>query len=131
MAAPHDTHSPDSIPGPSLERRSSTRHAVDSRATLLLVKSGIPMSGRILNLSLGGCQIRMEQRFNVGIFVRVEAEFYLQGQSFRVGGVSQTILDAFTIGIRFLDLSARRQEQLAELIAEIEEAEAEGHATGD
>ena len=111
------------------ERRTSSRHAVDTRATLLLVKSGIAMSGRIHNLSLGGCQIRMEERFNVGIYVRIEAQFYLRGLPFRVGGVSQVIADKFTIGIRFLDLSPRSRERLTELIAEIEEAKAPSSAT--
>lgn len=109
------------------DRRSSSRHAVDTRANLLLVKTGITMAGRILNLSLGGCQIRMEERFNVGIYVRVEAEFFLHGLPFRVGGVSQAIVDKFTIGIRFLDMSERRRHQLAELMEEIAEAKAEGH----
>jgi hypothetical protein len=98
---------------------------VDTRANLLLVKTGITMPGRILNLSLGGCRIRMEERFNVGIYVRVEAEFYLHGLPFRVGGVSQAILDKHTIGVRFLDLSSSRREQLTELIEEIAEAETE------
>jgi len=108
-------------PVKSRDRRASSRHAVDTRAKLLLVKTGITMTGRILNLSLGGCQIRMEECFNVGIYVRIEAEFYLHGLPFRVGGVSQAIMDKFTIGIRFLDLSTRRREQLEELMAEIAE----------
>ncbi len=99
---------------------------MDTRANLLLVKTGITMSGRILNLSLGGCRIRTEERFDVGIYVRVEAEFYLHGLPFRVGGVSQAILDKHTIGVRFLDLSARRREQLSELMEEIGGATAEG-----
>jgi hypothetical protein len=106
-----------------LDRRSHGRHAVDTSARLLLVKSAISMPGRILNLSLGGCRIRTDERFQVGIFVRIEAEFYLHGLPFRVAGVSQAILDRNTIGIRFLDLSDRRREQLTELIAEIAEAE--------
>lgn len=115
-----------SAPAAAKERRSSSRHPVDTRANLLLVKTGITMAGRILNLSLGGCQIRMEERFNVGIYVRVETEFFLHGLPFRIGGVSQAIIDKFTIGIRFLDMSERRRHQLAELIEEIAEAKAEG-----
>lgn len=107
---------------PQTERRAQSRHAVNTQARLLLVKAGISMSGRILNLSLGGCRIRTEKQFNVGIYVRVEAEFYLHGLPFRVGGVSQAIQDKNTIGVRFLDMSDRRRKQLTELIAEIEEA---------
>jgi c-di-GMP-binding flagellar brake protein YcgR len=112
------------------ERRAQSRHTVDTSAKLLLVKTAISMSGRIVNLSLSGCRIRTDERFNVGIYVRVEAEFYLHGLPFRVGGVSQAILDKNTIGVRFLDTSDRRRAQLAELIAEIDEAAALGLAPG-
>jgi c-di-GMP-binding flagellar brake protein YcgR len=112
------------------ERRSQSRHAVDTSAKLLLIKAAISMPGRILNLSLGGCRIRTEERFNVGIYVRVEAEFYLHGLPFRVGGVSQAILDKNTIGVKFLDMSERRREQLAELMTEIAEAAALEPAAG-
>jgi c-di-GMP-binding flagellar brake protein YcgR len=110
------------------DRRASNRHAVDTRANLILVKSAISMSGCILNLSLGGCRVRTDERFNVGIYTRLEAEFFLHGLPFRVGGVSQAILDKNTIGIRFLDMSDRRRDQLAELMAEIAEAEGSAHA---
>ncbi len=106
-------------------RRSDQRMAVDSRVQLLLVKAGIVMPGHILNLSLGGCRLRTEQPFNVGIYVRVEAEFYLRGLPFRLAGVSQTILDKHTIGLRFLDMSDRKRDQLVELISEIESTELE------
>lgn len=106
------------------ERRSHDRHAVDTSVRLLLIRSAIAMSGRIANLSLGGCRIRTDERFNVGIFVRVETEFYLHGLPFRIAGVSQAIQDRNTIGIRFLDMSERCRAQLVELIAEIEEAHA-------
>jgi hypothetical protein len=101
------------------ERRAHPRHAVDARATLLLVNAGICMPGRVENLSLGGCRIRTEAPFKVGIYVRVEAEFHLQGLPFRVGGVSQAIVDKNTVGIRFLDMSERKREQLRGLIAEL------------
>lgn len=110
---------PSAVPS---DRRSHSRLAVDTSAKLLLVKTGIQMPGRIQNLSLGGCRIRTNDRFQVGIYVRVEAEFYLHGLPFRVGGVTQAIIDKHTIGVRFLDLSDRRREQLTELIAEIAEA---------
>lgn len=110
------------------DRRASNRHTVDTRANLILVKSAISMSGCILNLSLGGCRVRTDERFNVGIYTRLEAEFFLHGLPFRVGGVSQAILDKNTIGIRFLDMSDRRRDQLAELMAEIAEAEGRVHA---
>jgi hypothetical protein len=116
------THANPQAPKRPAERRSQSRHAVDTSAKLLLIKTAISMPGRILNLSMGGCRIRTDERFNVGIYVRVEAEFYLHGLPFRVGGVSQAILDPNTIGVRFVDMSERRRDLLAELIAEIAEA---------
>lgn len=122
------THANPPAPKRPAERRSQSRHAIDTSAKLLLIKTAISMPGRILNLSMGGCRIRTDERFNVGIYVRVEAEFYLHGLPFRVGGVSQAILDKNTIGVRFVDMSDRRREQLAELIAEIAEAALEPSA---
>jgi len=103
------------------ERRQHARHGVDTRVNLTLIRGAITMPGCILNLSQGGCRLRTDEHFNVGIYTRVEAEFYLHGLPFRLAGVSQAILDKNTIGIRFLDMSERKRAQLTELIAEIEE----------
>jgi len=111
------------LPATPADRRSHSRHQVDSTANLLLVKTGITMSGRIMNLSQGGCRIRTDEPFNVGIYVRIETEFYLHGLPFRLAGVSQAILDKNTIGIRFLDMSDRKRKQLTELISELPEVE--------
>jgi len=108
------------------EKRAHGRHPVDTRARLLLVKTNISMAGHIVNLSQGGCRLRTDERFSVGIFVRVETEFYLHGLPFRLGGVTQAIMDKHTIGVRFLDMSDRTREQLTTLITEIEEATASG-----
>jgi hypothetical protein len=105
---------------PGRERRNQGRRPVDTTATIFLVNVASRISGRILNLSLGGCRIRTKERFPVGIFTRVETEFHLEGLPFRLAGVIQTIQDRFSVGIRFLDMSERKREQLVELIAEID-----------
>ena len=104
---------------PRLERRAHTRHTLNTSANSILIKTGTVLRGRVVDLSLGGCRIRLDARFDLGIFIRVETEFYLKGVALRIGGVSQTILDQNTIGIRFLDLSDRRRRQLSDLIAEL------------
>jgi hypothetical protein len=101
------------------ERRTQSRHEVDTSATILLVNIASRLPGRILNLSLGGCRIRTDDRFPVGIYTRVETEFHLEGLPFRLGGVVQAIQDRHNVGIRFLDTSDRKREQLEQLIAEI------------
>jgi len=124
VAAPAKSPAAPVPPATPADRRSHRRHAVDTSVRLLLIKAGICMPGQIVNLSPGGCRIRTQAQFKVGIYVRVEAEFYLHGLPFRVGGVSQAIMDKNTIGVRFLDVSARKRLQLTELMAEIAEAEA-------
>jgi hypothetical protein len=103
------------------ERRSQARHAVDSRATIYFVDVRAQITGRILDVSLGGCRIRTDDRFPVGIYRRVETEFTFDGLAFRLAGVVQSLHDKFTVGIRFLDMSARKRDQLSDLIAEIDE----------
>jgi len=107
------------------DRRKTLRHEVDTSATIFLVKVGSTLRGRILDLSLTGCRIRTDERFPVGIYTRVETEFRLQGLPFRLGGVTQAIHDRNTVGIRFLDLSDRKREQVSDLIEEIEQMRAD------
>lgn len=110
------------------ERRQQSRHEVDTTATILLVNVGSTLRGRILDLSLTGCRIRTDEHFPVGIYTRVETEFRYQGLPFRLGGVIQAIHDRNTVGIRFLDLSQRKREQVLELISEIDAMRAEQRA---
>lgn len=102
------------------ERRQQSRHEVDTTATIFLVNVASTLRGRILDLSLAGCRIRTDEHFPVGIYTRVEAEFRYQGLPFRLGGVIQAIHNRDTVGIRFLDMSQRKREQLLELIEEID-----------
>ena len=60
----------------------------------------------------------------------------MAGISFRLGGVIQAVhdRDRFNVGIRFLEMSERKREQLAQLIEEIEkmyDEEDRGVAAGD
>jgi hypothetical protein len=110
------------------DRRSQPRYAVDEAATLQFIDVGAQVSGRILDLSMSGCRIRTRERFPVGIYRRVETEFKLDGLPFRLGGVVQSIHDKFTVGIRFLDLSPRKRDQLASLVDEIEAMQQHGGA---
>ncbi|WP_263355920.1 PilZ domain-containing protein [Acidicapsa ligni] len=109
---------------PAKDRRSHSRHAIETGVNLILVKTGTILPGQILDLSLSGCRLQLDTRFDLGIFIRIELEFFLNGLPLRLGGVSQTVLDQNTIGIRFLDFSTRRHEQLSELIAELAAAKA-------
>ncbi len=106
------------------DRRAQARHEVDTVATIFLVKVGSALRGRILDLSPSGCRIRTDERFPVGIYTRVETEFHLEGLPFRLGGVIQAIHNRNMVGIRFLDLSERKRQQVLELIDEMEQMRA-------
>jgi c-di-GMP-binding flagellar brake protein YcgR len=108
------------------ERRALSREAVDTSAVIYLIHVASRLVGRILDLSMGGCRIRTDERFPVGIYTRVETEFRLEGMPFRLGGVTQAIHDQYHIGIRFLDMSSRKREQLEQLIEELEELKGGG-----
>jgi c-di-GMP-binding flagellar brake protein YcgR len=114
----------DSLPGANrTRRRFEPRHDVETSAVIRLINLAADVNGRILDLSLGGCHIRTDRRFPVGVFRRVEVEFRLEGLPFRLAGVTQAIYDPLNVGIRFLDLSERKREQLLQLIEEIETPE--------
>lgn len=105
------------------ERRAQQRHSVDTSVVIHMVRAGAQLPGRILDLSAGGCRIRVAEPFPVGIYTRVEVEFYVEGLPFRLAGVVQAIHDRarFLVGIRFLDMSQRKREQLEQLMAELAE----------
>lgn len=108
---------------PARVRRVDPRHQMDTSATIVLIKTGSRLKGRIVDLSVSGCRIRADQRFSADVYTRVETEFQFGGLPFLLGGVIQNIHDPLTVGIRFLDLSDRKRQQVEQLIAEISEQE--------
>jgi hypothetical protein len=115
------------------DRRTQTRVAVDTSVDMILIHVGCRLPGRIQDMSVGGCRIHTDEPFPVGIFTRVETEFRLQGLPFRLIGVIQAVHDQQRqiVGVRFLDMSARKREQVEQLIKEIErerEQQLESHA---
>jgi len=111
------------------DRRGQARLEVNDLATIFLVKVGSELRGQILDLSLSGCRIRTDEHFPVGIYTRVETEFYLRGLPFKLSGVIQAIHNRNTVGIRFLDLSERKRQEILELIDEIKQGRADTQQT--
>jgi PilZ domain len=103
------------------ERRKESRHPVDGSAILNLLYLGIKMPGRVLDLSLNGCCIRTDDRYALGIYRRIEVELRIEGLPFRLAGVTQSIHNSNSVGIRFLDVSERKRDQLVQLIEDLEE----------
>jgi hypothetical protein len=121
-AAPEAIAPPASVHlSPSGDRSGPARHEVDTSAAIFLAEAGYRLEGRILDLSVSDCCIRTAERVLVSIHTRVETELCLDGFLFRLSGVIQAIHDRNTVGIRFLDMSERKREQVEELMKEIEE----------
>ena len=75
----------------------------------------------MIDLSLGGCRLQMQDRFLAGILVRIEIAVRISGLSQRFGGVTQWTDRKQLDVIRFLDMSDRKRSQLNDLIREVME----------
>ena len=118
-------------PGGPRELRAHPRLNVDSSALLYLIDLRAEIHGRIIDLSMGGCLIHTHRPFPVGIFRRVETEFRLHGLPFRLAGVTQSLYGTHRVGIRFLDMSSRKREQLNELIGEVMDYQTESETASE
>jgi hypothetical protein len=103
------------------ERRVHNRHEIDSLARVLFLSIHSRVTGKILDLSLGGCRIRAQQLIPVGAYRRVEVEFMVDGLPLLLPGVTQALHDKFTIGIRFVEMTERKRGQLQTVIDELED----------
>jgi len=121
---------PVQIPAPAepdkYDRRAALREQVDTSAVMDIVKTALQLRGSIVDLSLSGCRIRVDERFPADIDTWVETEFRLNGLPFRLGGIVQVIYDQHTVGIRFLYRSNLMREQVKELIEDIREMKEQG-----
>ena len=106
------------------DRRGHPRHDVNCRMTVSSLTGAIEMTGLLMDLSAGGCRVRTDKRFLAGILVRVEVQFQLHGIAFRLNGVTQGSRSSKTFGVRFVDISVRKREELADVLAEVAAAEA-------
>lgn len=104
------------------KRRANPRKRVDEAAELHLLHPSCVLACQIVDLSVSGCRVRTRDPFLAGIMVRVEVSFMIKGMRFRLSGVTQWTDRRHLVGIRFLDLPARRLEALAETFEEIDSA---------
>jgi c-di-GMP-binding flagellar brake protein YcgR len=108
-------------------RRKDPRYTVDEAGSLQLVHQGSTIDCRIIDLSLGGCQVRADGQFLAGPMVRVEVLLRVLGETLRIAGVTQWTRQKQWIGIRFLDVTERKQAALLHLIREIEGSQPGAH----
>ena len=109
------------LPVEQEERRNSARFTVKEPAAIVILDQGVGFRCGVLDLSLSGCRLRTSLRFPGSAWDRVEISFQLRGISLRFSGVIQWIDGRQKIGIRFANLSTRRREELAEVLAEVKQ----------
>ena len=102
-------------------RRTAPRYGVDENACLLLVKHGSTFPCRVVDISLSGCRMRTHERFLAGMLVRVEVTFKVRGFAFRFSGVTQWTDGRHLVGVRFVDATSRRRDELAAALGEVAE----------
>lgn len=101
------------------ERRHYPRQPMHSVAAIYPIEFGGKLNAWILNLSMGGCRLQLEEQASVDLQVRVEVGFFYEGMPFRVAGVLHGIYAPQEVGIKFVDVSERNQKRLEDLVKEL------------
>jgi hypothetical protein len=92
-------------------------------AILRILKDGSHLNGAIVGLSSEGCTFQASTAFAAGLHARVEVDFQMRGLPFLLSGVTEDVREKTKVEIRFLEMSSRKQGELAELIEELREDE--------
>lgn len=100
-------------------RRAHPRLTCNGVAQLRTLPLGKFVPGGVVDLSIQGCCIDAGQEMCVETHATVEVLLNLRGTSLRLNGVVRHVSQSGRMGIQFLEVSARKQEQIKELIADI------------
>ncbi len=113
----HITHDEKS----TLSNQSGVLHldGEDWPAILRFLKDNSHQSGIIANLSQEGCCLQTMAHCSAGSHTRVEVDFQIRGLHFLLDGVIENHINMNTAEIRFLDMSSRKRQELAEVIEEL------------
>jgi hypothetical protein len=126
-----------SVPKPKSQPRGAappatpTKEPFDWSAAMYFLKEKIILHGSIDNLHHEGCDFLLSEPYAGSYSSRVEIEFKMRGLPFRLGGSMEATGDPRIVAIRFIDISARKRDEVAQLVEEIrqerrEEAETDG-----
>ena len=105
------------------DRRGTPRFLCGGTAELFLTPESAPVSASITNLSLTGCQLRLEpspQTLNFKIMGEYEIAFCVNGEPFRVKAQLRSTHEQL-MGMLFLQLSSRTKLRIQDLILELEQ----------
>ena len=101
--------------------RRHPRFCCSGNAEMRSLDSGLRASGKIKNLSLGGCQIQLGEPHGFREGDRVEMTFCVRQLPLRVQACIRQLRSGSTIGVAFTLLSERGKLQLLALIEELAE----------
>jgi len=100
------------------ERREHPRVRCKGVGEIRILPDGPRIVGTLINLSLGGCCIASETKIPAKLKQILEVQ--LTACDFRLRLAAEVRrLDAATVGIKFLDVSGRKEEQICYLIDEL------------
>jgi hypothetical protein len=91
----------------------------DWPAILRFTKDNSHQSGIITNLSQDGCRLQTMAPCNAGTHTRVEVDFQMRGLHFLLAGVIENLSNMNSAEIRFIEMSFRKRQELAEVIGEL------------
>jgi len=106
------------FPGAPRERRLHPRLRCKGVGEFRILPNGPSITGTLVNLSLSGCCIASETEIPAKLKQPLEVQ--LTACDFRLRLAAEVRrLDAKTVGIQFLDVSSRKEEQVRYLIDEL------------
>jgi hypothetical protein len=100
-------------------RRKHRRFNCDGRAQVCLPNGGLLISGRIVDISIGGCFVE-SPRLRLERGTLVEVYFETRRLNFRVQGNITALRQGKGVGVTFLHPSFRIARQIRELVRELE-----------
>jgi PilZ domain len=102
-----------------LERRAHKRYTVDGIAEVVVADGTMLFRGRVLDISVAGCYVETQARLRLAPGTLVEMVFRVNGLVFRPKATSRMVKVGEGAGFFFVNLNARTQLELEELIAEL------------
>ena len=105
------------------ERRQHERYLCQGMMRLRVIPRGGEVKGEVLNLSLGGCLILIEEEVEIAKGEPVELQLMVENFQLNVTGQVKHIHARTMIGVQFSEMNDRLTEQVRYMIAELYELE--------
>jgi len=105
--------------GEPTERRAHPRLRCKGSAALHLYPAGIRCEGVVVDLSLGGCCIEVDEHVEEPTGTHVEVFLRVMGTTVQVAGILCNVRHQVWAGVQFCSVSSRKMAQIKELMDEL------------